>query len=543
VTECDSAPLVPVTPTWTVDAAVKVQDRVALPEPVTLVGATEHEVLLVVKLTTPANPFSPVTVILEVPADPAFTVTLEGLAAIVKSWTTKVTVTEWDRLALVPVTPTCTVEAAANVQDRVALPEPVTLVGETEQEVLLVVKPTTPAKPFRAVTVMLEVPAVPALTVTLSGLAAIVKSWTTKVTVTLWDRLPLVPVTPTWTVDAAENVQDKVALPEPVTLVGATEQEVLLVVRLTTPAKPFWPVTVILEVPAEPAFTVTLNGLAAIVKSWTTNVTVTEWDREPLVPVTPTWTVETAANVQDSVALPEPVTLVGATEHEVLFVVRLTTPAKPFRAVIVILEVPAAPTFTLTLVGVAMIVKSCTMYVTVTEWDRLPLVPVTPTWTVEAAAKVHDNVALPEPVTLVGATEHEVLLVVRLTAPANPLIAAIVIVEVPAVLALTVTDVGLAAIVKSWTTNVTVTEWERAPLVPVTDTCLLPVVLNVQDRVALPDPVTLVGATEHEVLLVARPTTPAKPFRPVTVILEVPAALTFTLTLNGLAAIVKSWTT
>ena len=72
--------------------------------------------------------------------------------------------------------------------------------------------------------------------------------------------------------------------------------------------------------------------------------------------------------------------------------------------------------------------------------------------------KVHDNVALPEPVTLVGATEHEVLLVVRLTTPANPLIAAIVIVEVPAVLALTVTDVGLAVIVKSWTWKVTVTE-------------------------------------------------------------------------------------
>jgi len=71
--------------------------------------------------------------------------------------------------------------------------------------------------------------------------------------------------------------------------------------------------------------------------------------------------------VHDRVALPEPVTLVGATEQEVLLVVRLTTPAKPFRAVIVILEVPAAPTFTLTLVGLAVIVKSWTTYVTVRE--------------------------------------------------------------------------------------------------------------------------------------------------------------------------------
>ena len=71
---------------------------------------------------------------------------------------------------------------------------------------------------------------------------------------------------------------------------------------------------------------------------------------------------------------------------------------------------------------------------------------------------MHDNVALPEPVTLVGATEQEVLLVVRLTTPANPFIAVTVTLEVPAVLALTVTEAGLAAIVKSCTWNVTVTE-------------------------------------------------------------------------------------
>ena len=62
-------------------------------------------------------------------------------------------------------------------------------------------------------------------------------------------------------------MHDKVALPDPVTLVGDTVHEVLLVVRLTTPAKPLIAVTVIVEVPAEPAFTVTLVGLAVIVKS------------------------------------------------------------------------------------------------------------------------------------------------------------------------------------------------------------------------------------------------------------------------------------
>ncbi len=84
--------------------------------------------------------------------------------------------------------------------------------------------------------------------------------------------------------------------------------------------------------------------------------------------------------------------------------------------------------------------------------------PVTPTCTVEAAANVQDRVALPEPVTLVGDTLHEVLFVARVTTPANPFTAVIVIVEVPAEPALTVTDVGLAVIGKSWTTNVTVTE-------------------------------------------------------------------------------------
>ncbi len=75
-----------------------------------------------------------------------------------------------------------------------------------------------------------------------------------------------------------------------------------------------------------------------------------------------------------------------------------------------------------------------------------------------------------------------------------------------------------------------------------TETCLVPIVVKVHDNVELPEPVTLVGATEHEVLLVVRLTTPAKPLRAVTVMLEVPAAPTFTLTLVGLAATVKSWT-
>lgn len=86
---------------------------------------------------------------------------------------------------------------------------------------------------------------------------------------------------------------------------------------------------------------------------------VTECDSEPLVPVTATCLVPAVVNVQESVELPEPVTLVGETLHDaVVLVTRLTTPAKPLIAVMVIVEVPAEPALTVTLVVDAVIVKS-----------------------------------------------------------------------------------------------------------------------------------------------------------------------------------------
>ncbi len=39
--------------------------------------------------------------------------------------------------------------------------------------------------------------------------------------------------------------------------------------RVTVPAKPFTGATIVVEVPATPAFTVRLVGAAATVKSWT----------------------------------------------------------------------------------------------------------------------------------------------------------------------------------------------------------------------------------------------------------------------------------
>ncbi len=58
---------------------------------------------------------------------------------------------------------------------------------------------------------------------------------------------------------------------------------------------------------------------------------------------------------------------------------RATVPVKPFTGATVIVEVAVAPARALTLVGLAVTVKSVTVIVTVAEWDRVPLVPVTVT--------------------------------------------------------------------------------------------------------------------------------------------------------------------
>jgi hypothetical protein len=63
----------------------------------------------------------------------------------------------------------------------------------------------------------------------------------------------------------------------------------------------------------------------------------------------------------------------------------------------------------------------------------------------------------------------------------------------------------------------------------------------VQDKVEPPDPVTLVGDILHDVLLVARLTTLAKPFSAATVTVDVPAVAALTVTVVGLAEVPKSW--
>jgi hypothetical protein len=62
---------------------------------------------------------------------------------------------------------------------------------------IVVDRATVPVKLFNGATVIVELPATPALTVKLVGAAATVKSWTLKVTVAECDSVPLVPVTVT----------------------------------------------------------------------------------------------------------------------------------------------------------------------------------------------------------------------------------------------------------------------------------------------------------------------------------------------------------
>jgi hypothetical protein len=54
-------------------------------------------------------------------------------------------------------------------------------------------------------------------------------------------------------------------------------------------------------------------------------------------------------------------------------------PVKPLTGVTVMVDVAAAPAVVATAVGLAVNVKSMTVYATVAVWDNEPLVPVTVT--------------------------------------------------------------------------------------------------------------------------------------------------------------------
>lgn len=132
--------------------------------------------------------------------------------------------------------------------------------------------------------------------------------------------------------------------------------------------------------------------------------------------------------------------------------------------------------------------------------------PVTLTGYVPAIAELHDRVAVPDVVMLLGVIAPHVRLVgttsVRATVPVKPLSAAMVIVDVAE--APVDTAPGDVADIEKLgaapTLNVTVAECDRLPLVPVTATVNVPVAELVHESVAVPDvPSTILATSRPQV--------------------------------------------
>jgi hypothetical protein len=286
------------------------------------------------------------------------------------------------------------VAAVDPVHERVEVAEVTVLVSETLVGLRAHVRPvdgetvsdsvTVPVNPLVAATVTVEVPGDPTATLTVVGLAVTVKLGAAVMvyaTLAEWESVALVPVTVTVNEPVAEPVHDRVEVADVVvveraTLVGLRAQVRpvegdTVADRETVPVKPFTAAIVIVDVPGEPTTAETVEGLALTVKSGaavTVKVTVAEWDRDPLTPVTLTVKVPVVEPVHDRLEAAEVVVVVSATLVGVRAHVKpvegdtvsesATVPVKPFVAETVIVEVPGDPTAALTLVGLAVTVKS-----------------------------------------------------------------------------------------------------------------------------------------------------------------------------------------
>jgi hypothetical protein len=487
VVVCDSEPLVPVT--VTVVVVVKMQESVALPDPVTLFGLRLHAALLTDKLTIPLNPLSAVTAIVEV-AVPPVDVTEDGLALTAKSTTWKAAAAEWVREPLVAVTVTLLLLAAKYVQVRV-----------TEAEVVFVVstmlaalrehavppfceRPTVPVNPFNAVTVIVDVPALPASTAE-GEVALIAKSkgaLNVNVAVVPWLSEPLAALIVTVKLPGLEELHVSVAVPEPVILLGLILPQVrpvgIVSVNPTVPVKPFTALIVMVEVAVWLVLTAA-GEVALMVKSCgalNVKVALVACVSEPLVPAIGSENVPAVVEEQDTVVLPDAVMLpdniVPQVRPDGTVSVSRTVPANPLRAVIAIVEVADWPVLTATGEEAAML-KSRKLKAAVVEWARIPFVPVTLRLYVFANTALHDTVAEPLPLTLIGVIVPHVspdgIVSVNETVPAKLFNAVIVMVEVTDCPESTAAG-ELAVIVKSGAgpkEKVAVAVWVSEPLVPV----------------------------------------------------------------------------
>ena len=157
--------------------------------------------------------------------------------------------------------------------------------------------------------------------------------------------------------------------------------------------------------------------------------------------------------------------------------------------------------------------------------------PVTVRVKVPPVVELHDTDAVPDPVTVPGVIAPQVspagTVSVRVTTAENPLTAPIVIVETADCPALTAAG-EVAAMVKSGgapKVKVAVAEWTSEPLVPVIVTEKTFWVVELQLRVAVPEPVIVPGVMAPHVnpagTVSVRVTTPANPFRGAMVIVEI----------------------
>ena len=156
--------------------------------------------------------------------------------------------------------------------------------------------------------------------------------------------------------------------------------------------------------------------------------------------------------------------------------VRATVPVNPLTGATVIVDVAAAPAKALTLVGLALTVKSVTVTATVAVWTIDPLVPVTVTVKLPFADARQDKLdelltdRLEVPRLHASPVEGETV-EVRVTVPMNPFRNVTVTSEVPVPPDVTSTLVGLAVMVKSETRKrIDAVVWVREPAVPVTVT-------------------------------------------------------------------------
>jgi len=156
----------------------------------------------------------------------------------------------------------------------------------------LAVNDTLPAKPLTLLADMGVVHAAPGVQLTVTAEEGeIVKSLKLNDTVAECDSVPLVPVTVTLNAPAVVDLQDRVAVPEPVTLEGVAEQTSgagAVVVSATVPENPLRPVTVIVEdAVVAPSAGAAAGALALIVKSIMWNrIDPVEWLSVPETPVT-----------------------------------------------------------------------------------------------------------------------------------------------------------------------------------------------------------------------------------------------------------------